>query len=59
MTITPAVEPAPGAYDDLLPLADARMATLFESATVLDDVLRRLFDPREQDRTVSAFSSAL
>lgn len=46
----------------LLDLAQARLAEVERKVAdrTLDDVLRRLFDPRDRDRvTVSAFGSAL
>lgn len=48
---------------DLLSLAQVRLVDLADPTvvqTVLDSVMKRLFDPRERDLlTVSAFSSAL
>lgn len=56
--------PAPGAFDDLLPLADVRVAELIDDGgsggNLLDVLLLRLFDPRRPDPlTVAAFSSGL
>lgn len=55
----------PPVESGLLDLAHARLSVLLfepdsETTSMLDDVMRRLFDPQEREHlTISAFSSAL
>ena len=58
MPVTPPIDVT------LLDLAEVRLRDLLDGTSgdesVLDDLMKRLFDPDEQEhRTVSAFSSAL